>query len=501
MNTPRKPTVLVIDDDPNFHDLVRHILTEQAYQVWCITDPSELDDAECTTAPSAIILDWHLSDGDGTKFIQPIRRQFPMSPILFATCFSSPEIAATSIKLGAFDFLTKPLDRSRLLIAIANAAEQHRLLVRLHRFEEVTGNGFEGMIGTSPQMQTVYSVIRNVAPTDVNVMISGESGTGKELAASAIHQQSNRSSGPFIALNMASISHELAEATLFGHEKGSFTGADKRRAGAVREAAGGTLFLDEITEMPISLQSKLLRFLQENTFRPVGADQELQADTRIISATNRDPLIAVREKRLREDLYYRLNVVPVRMPPLRERSCDIPLLVQKSVANLSKKHGKQFIEVHQEALEILTQFSWPGNVRELLHTLERIIVLNHGEVIEPHMLPAEILQQKSPQGDSINKKEYPENHSVCSPEFLEAPPGTVNSTFSDKGFGGVDLLLEPPAFASQQTLAGCTLEELEKQAICDTLEAAAGNKAETARRLGISEKSIYNKMKRLGIGS
>ena len=394
------------------------------------------------------------------------------------TGHSSPEIAATSIKLGAFDFLTKPLDESRLLIATAKAIEQHRLLARLHGYEEVAKSGFEGMIGTSGQMQTVYSVIRNVAPTDVNVMISGESGTGKELVALAIHQRSDRSTGPFVALNMASIPEELAEATLFGHEKGAFTGADKRRAGAVREAARGTLFLDEITEMPLLLQSKLLRFLQENTFRPVGADGEVRADTRIVSATNRDPAAAVGEQRLREDLYYRLNVVPIQLPPLRERDGDIPLLVHHGVRQLSKKYGKHFNEVHASVLETLTRYDWPGNVRELMHALERIIVMHHGEVIEPHMLPVEMLRAEASQCFLDRSTDRPNGHDDRPVEVRETPLGN---------------------FASREEIV--PLEDLERRALGRALELCDGSAYEAARRLKISTATIYRKIKLYGLRS
>lgn len=506
MNKTRKPTFLVIDDDPNFHDLVSHMLTKQGYDVWCVADPSELDATERTTIPSAILLDWQLSHSDGTTFIQPLQRRYPLTPIIFVTGHCSPEAAATSIKLGAFDFLSKPLDEGRLMIAAAKAVEQHQLLARLDCYQESADSSFEGMIGASPQMQTVYSAIRHVAPTEVNVMISGESGTGKELAALAIHEQSDRSSGPFVALNMASISKELAEATLFGHEKGAFTGADKQRAGAVREAAKGTLFLDEITEMAMPLQSKLLRFLQENTFRPVGSDKELLADTRIISATNRDPLVAVREKQLREDLYYRLNVVPIQMPPLRERNGDIPLLVHNTVCQLAKKHGKKFNSMHQSGMETLTQFNWPGNVRQLLHTLERIIVMHDGEIIELHMLPDEVMGSAASYTSSIGETYEtggfggytPENLAESLKEVATSEVGVLvcEKPIVSKPFSGFS---DSGQLTMRKTLAGCTLEELEKQAISDTLEATSGNKAETARRLGISEKSIYNKMKRFGI--
>ncbi len=474
----RNPLILVVDDDPGFHDIVRYMLTDHGCEVHCVVAPEELSDTECPSTPSAILLDWKLANRDGTTLIQPLRRRYPMSPIIFMTGHSSPEIAATSIKLGAFDFLTKPLDESRLMIATAKAVEQHRLLARLHRFEEVAESGFEGMIGSSPQMQTVYSVIRNVAPTDVNVMISGESGTGKELVASAIHHLSDRSTGPFVALNMASIPDELAEATLFGHEKGAFTGADKSRAGAVREAARGTLFLDEITEMPMPLQGKLLRFLQENTFRPVGVDREMQADTRIISATNRDPAAAVGQQRLREDLYYRLNVVPIQLPPLRERDGDIPLLVHHAVRQLSNKHGKQFVEVHAATLEALTRYDWPGNVRELINVLERIVIMHHGEVVEPHMLPVEMLGGEPLQCFVESSTDRTNGRDQCPAEVRQTPLG---------------------GFASREEIV--PLEELERRALSCALEVCDGSAYEAARRLKISTATIYRKIKLYGLRS
>jgi two-component system repressor protein LuxO len=477
MDEPCKPTILVIDDDPSFHDIVRHMLADQRYDVSCVADPTELDDRKYPLNPSAILLDWKLDKHDGTTLIDPLRRRYPLSPIIFVTGYSSLEIAATSIKLGAFDFITKPLDESRLLIAAAKAVEHHQLLAKLHQFEEATESGFVGLIGMSAQMQTVYSTIRNVAPTDVNVMISGESGTGKELVAAAIHQRSDRSTGPFVALNMASIPDDLVDATLYGHEKGAFTGAEKERTGAIREAAGGTLFLDEITEMPMRLQSKLLRFLQESTFRSVGANKEQVADTRIISAANRDPAVAVREKRLREDLYYRLNVVPIQLPPLRERDGDIPLLVHHAVRQLAKKHGKEFTRVHWKVLETLTRYDWPGNVRELMHALERIVVMHNGEVIELHMLPVELLQAE------------PSRYSL---DFVDQANGRGQNDAKTQRLSLGD-------FASKEEIV--PLEDLERRALSSALELCDGSAYEAARRLNVSTATIYRKIKLFNLRS
>ncbi len=468
MTTQQQPLVLVIDDDPSFHDIVSYNLRGNDYQMRYAPSPNEVIARETEARPPAVILlDWRLESLDGIDFIEPLRRKHPISQIIFVTGHVVPEVAAESIRLGAFGFINKPLEKSRLLSLVQAAVQQYQMSCRLQSADDVDAS-FEGIVGASPQMQTVYHSIRNVAPTNVSVMISGESGTGKELVAAAIHRRSDRHAGAFVALNMASIPDELAESTLFGHEKGAFTGAERNRDGAVREAKQGTLFLDEITEMPLALQGKLLRFLQENVYRPVGADRECVSDTRIICATNRDPVQAIRENRLREDLYYRLCVVPIELPPLREREGDVALLVEHAIRQLAKVYGRGFESVDSRALMSLTQYHWPGNVRQLLHLLERVVIMNDGCTLEKHMLPTEV---------------------------LNPPPGVdrlSTSTSPDRPHS-----LSSLRFRSRDEIV--SLQKLEEQALKSALTLCNGSAYEAARRLNISTATIYRKIKLYGL--
>jgi two-component system repressor protein LuxO len=475
--------VLVIDDDPDFQAIVGWMLEERGYQVQAAVGPHEIGAVLGKEVPQAILLDWHLGDVDGTTLIESLRQQFSQTSIVFVTGYSSPEVAASAIKLGAFDFLTKPLDEGKFTVTIAKAVEQYELLCRLHRLE--LGNdesGFEGLVGVSPQMRTVYSIIRSVAPTDVNVMICGESGTGKELVASAIHACSDRSAGPFVAQNMASIPAELAEATLFGHEKGAFTGADRSRFGAVGEAAGGTLFLDEITEMPMGLQAKLLRFLQERTYRPVGGLKDLKADARIISATNRDPAGAVREKSLRDDLYYRLNVVPIQLPPLRERDGDIGLLANHVLRRFAKQYGKRFQGIEGPALRLLEAYDWPGNVRQLMHLMQRVVILNDSEALAAHMLPRDIFRESGLEVPSTSFEIPALPPLKITEPVSNLPAVSVNSNVAD-----------PFCFARKEDIV--PLEVIERKAIARAIDLCGGSAYEAARLLGISSATIYRKIK------
>ncbi|MFO1006181.1 MAG: sigma-54 dependent transcriptional regulator [Planctomycetaceae bacterium] len=488
----RLPLVLIVDDDPDFQDFADWLFGRLGYEVRLAAHPSVIPHVMGGRLPDVVLLDWQLGEIDGTTLIEKLKRQFPLATIVFATGHSSPEVAAAAIKLGAFDFLVKPLDEAKLTVTLAKAVEHHDLLVRLHQLEEeVSGaeTGFEGLIGVSPQMRTIYSIIRNVSPTNVNVLICGESGTGKELVASAIHARSDRSARPFVPLNMASIPGELAEATLFGHEKGAFTGADRDRLGAVGEAIGGTLFLDEITEMPLGLQGKLLRFLQERTYRPVGGRMDLKADIRIVSATNRDPLQAVRDKAMREDLYYRLNVVPIVLPPLREREGDVSLLAHHFLTRFSQQFRKSFTGIDREALQYMEAYPWPGNVRELVHTIQRIVVLNNGEKVGTHVLPMDLVRGRGTQAEEVSP----------SSEVVETqrPMAVIHAS-------RCEVVNEPPPVTDSFPFADCDsimpMEELERRSITRAIS-LCGSAQLAAHRLGISPATIYRKIKLYGLES
>lgn len=460
--------LLVIDDDPSFHEVATFLLSRYGYRIECAAQwPCDVK-----SPPSVVLLDRNLNDVDGLTLLPAIARQWPDTPVVLVTAERSVDSVVKSIKAGAFDFVAKPLDESRLVATIAKAVEHHRLLARCHALESerVVETEFEGLIGRSPQMQTVFRTIRNVAPTDVSVMISGESGTGKELAARAIHQRSDRAIGPFVAVNMAGLPAELVESTLFGHERGSFTGAEKLQVGLVEEAAGGTLFLDEITEMPIELQPKLLRFLQERTFRRVGGTKDLNANVRVISATNRDPLLAVREGRLRADLYYRINVVPLHLPPLRERDGDVVVLANHFLRLYKTEYKKAFESFDREALDKLEAGLWPGNVRQLSHTIERAVILNQGHEITAGMI---------------------QNEAVDTEAVLSGGNASILTQDSSSGRPtGVDLS------AHREIIP---LEELERRAISQALEFCNGSPVEAARRLGMSTATIYRRIRTLGL--
>lgn len=468
------PTVLIIDDDPEFCRLAEWQLTRSDYYAMSAFDLDQAIGRIRERSPDVVLLDRHLGDLDGLELIPQVQAQAPGAAIVLVTASSTVDHAVQAIKLGAYDYLTKPLDEARLLTVLANACERGQLLRRLGPDQDdAAGPGFAGMIGASPMMQTVFASIRNVAPTPASVMIVGESGTGKELIARALHSQSNQRPGPLVPLNMATLPAELVESSLFGHEKGSFTGADRRRLGACEEAQDGTLFLDEITEMPIDLQPKLLRFLQERTFRRIGGDQDIMSNARIVSATNRDPLQAVRDGRLREDLYYRLNVVPIELPPLRERRGDVPLLAESILHRMNEEYSKGFDQIAPSALEAMSRCDWPGNVRQLVHTLERAVIMHAGPVLQAEMLtlPEAMPGETEPTAPSHEPRLVPEE---------------------SHGWPAEDLLA--PGLGSDQIVP---LAELERRAILHALERCNQSATEAAKALGISPATIYRRLKQL----
>jgi DNA-binding NtrC family response regulator len=329
------------------------------------------------------------------------------------------------------------------------------------------------MVGVSPALQTIFTIVRHVANTDVSVFVSGESGTGKELVALAIHEFSPRHEGPFVPVNCAAIPKDLLESELFGHEKGAFTGAENRRIGSCERAHKGTLFLDEICEMNVGLQSKLLRFLQEHTFTRVGGTELLEVDTRVIAATNRDPLEEVRKGRLRDDLYYRLNVVPIYISPLRDRPEDIPVLAQHFLELAGEKYNKYFVDFSPEALRMMLSYGWPGNVRELQNAIERIVVLTTADRVTPELFP---------------------EHIRAAAEGVKVPPLSV-----EEAMRYVHEALSrtvPPAVESEE---GLPFEEIEKRAILDAIRRCNGDISKASRQLALSRATVYRKLSRYGI--
>lgn len=433
-----------------------------------------------------VLLDRHLGSEDGLELLPRVMAAFPDVPVVLVTSDSKTEVAVEAMRRGAFDFLPKPFDEARLLAMTRVAAKHHRLQKRVADIERAGDDScavdaFEGIIGTSPAMRAAFQILRHVGPTDATVLITGESGTGKELVARAVHNLSSRRTGPFVPLNMAALPRELVEATLFGHEKGAFTGADRRRDGAAGQAQGGTLFLDEIGEMPLELQTKLLRFLQERVFRPVGATEDVAADVRIVSATNRDPMEEVRAGRLRADLYYRLSVVPVQLPPLRHRPGDVELIAMYALRRFARRYGKRLAAFEDEAAARLVAHDWPGNVRELVHLIERICVLHDGAVVTEAMIPTLTHSVPAPP-TALPTATHAPLHAALQP--VPADAGT-----SAKGAG---------------TLFGdevIPLETLERMAVEHALRLSSGSPTLAATRLGMSTATIYRKIKEWGLST
>jgi DNA-binding NtrC family response regulator len=399
-----------------------------------------------------VLTDLKMPGLDGIGLLEQGRAVAPHAAFVVMTAFGSIETAVEAIKKGAENYVTKPLDMGAVTAMVGRALERARLSREAARLrEQLHGKfTFDHILGDHPSMQRVLKVVTQVAPSRATVLVQGESGTGKELIASAIHHNSPRRDRAFVRLNCASLAENLLESELFGHERGSFTGAVGRREGRFKQADGGTLFLDEVSEIPLPVQVKLLRFLQEREFERVGGNETLRVDVRVVAATNRDLTERVREGRFREDLYYRLNVVQIDVPPLRARRSDIPLLVQRFLAVYNEENARTIRGFTDEALRALMAYPWPGNVRELENAVERAVVLCEGDTIGIEHLPS----------------------------------GSGSSVRQDVG------VLVP----------GVALAELERMAIVQTLEAVGGSTAKAAELLGISRRKIQYRLKEWGLG-
>ncbi|MTI18894.1 sigma-54-dependent Fis family transcriptional regulator [Rhodobacteraceae bacterium RKSG542] len=354
--------------------------------------------------PSVIVLDINLPDMNGLDILKAVKSAKLKTEVVVITGQASVNLAVEAMRAGAFDFLMKPFSADRLRETVRAATERSRIAVAVDESESTQGRTerFAGIIGHSEPMQRVFQILKNAAPSSASIFISGESGTGKEVCANAVHELSKRRDKPFVTINCAAIPKDLLESEIFGHIKGAFTGATADRQGAALSADGGTLFLDEICEMDLLLQSKLLRFLQEKQVQRVGEDRLRPADVRIVCATNRDPLIEIAEGRFREDLYYRLHVVPVFLPPLRERAGDVLLLANYFLTEYAREEGKGFKNFSEHAEETLTSYPWPGNIRELQNAIRNAVVLNDGDTLEKDMLPHELVSGGSRSSAATN---------------------------------------------------------------------------------------------------
>jgi DNA-binding NtrC family response regulator len=449
--TISRDRVLIVEDDPTTRLGLTELVRTWGFSTEGAADGQEALQRITAFRPSIIISDLVMPRMGGLELLHSVKEEAGDVTMVILTAQGTVETAVEAIKEGAYDYLTKPIEPQRLKILLDKIVERQETIreVKVLRRQLRDSGSFGRMIGASPQMRKVYQIIEQAAPTAASVLIWGESGTGKELVAQTVHQLSPRAQAPFVPINCAAIPETLLESEIFGHERGAFTGALDRREGCFELADRGTLFLDEVAEMTPATQVKLLRVLQERTFRRLGGRTEQTVDVRVIAATNSTPLEAVKNSRLREDLYYRLNVFAVELPPLRQRKDDLPLLIQAFLAEFNTRNNKSVSAVDPPAMRVLEQYNWPGNVRELRNVIERAVILSTGEFIEPKHLPP-----------------------LASPAAAASAPA---------------ISLEP----------GVTVEEAERRLILLTLEHTRDNKTRAAEILGISLKTLHNKLNRL----
>lgn len=390
MPRPRA-TILLVEDTLPLAQLYEEFLRADGYEVVTEATGQGAIKRLKEYPPDAIVLDLHLPDINGLEVLEQTRKLYPELPVIVATVNNSINVAVEAMQRGARDYIVKPFSASRLTLTLKNALEHKALVQEVAEWRQTFGHDhFCNFVGRSPPMQAVYRTLEAVAASKASVFLLGENGTGKEMAAEALHHISSRRAKPFLAINCGAIPHELMESVLFGHVKGAFTGAVGDYAGAARVAHGGTLFLDEICEMPIEMQTKLLRFVQTGEVMPVGGMRAEIVDVRIVAATNRNPQQEVAAKRFREDLFYRLHVVPVELPPLRERGDDLDILAAHFLARFNAEEQKSFTTLSPEVMALFRRYEWPGNVRQLENAIRSMVVLNHGPVVTEQMLPKDL---------------------------------------------------------------------------------------------------------------
>ena len=389
--------ILIIEDSPSLSRTYQGFLKHAGYDADVAETIAEARRAIGKTTPDLVLLDLQLPDGNGMELLHSLQASADPIPAVVITATASLNAAIDAMRAGALDFLAKPFDKSRLVVTVEGALERASLRKVVSKpVKEKTEKQYTHFIGESRVMRAIYQTIDAIAASDASVFITGESGTGKELAAQSIHDSSRRAANSFHAINCGAIPENLMESELFGHVKGAFTGASADREGAAALADGGTLFLDELAEMPMPLQTKLLRFIQLGTYQRVGETKTRKANIRFISATNKPPMEAIANGDLREDLYYRLNVIPIEMPPLRERGEDITLIAEYFVQTFAKEEGKQFARVSEDGKAALCAYEWPGNVRQLQNVIRNAVVLQDGEELTAQMLPRNLMQESAP---------------------------------------------------------------------------------------------------------
>ncbi|MBN2242032.1 MAG: sigma-54-dependent Fis family transcriptional regulator [Acidobacteria bacterium] len=448
----RNARILVVDDEVNIREALGALLEDDGYRVSTAASVEEAFRMLRKNAFHLVISDLRMNGESGMDILRCMHETCPETEMIFLTAYGTVEGAVEAMKLGAYDYIAKPVDRQRLTLLIEKALDKYRLSMenrnlrrRLSIKEE-----YSKIIGNSPLIRSVFKIMAEVAPTNATVLIMGESGTGKELVARSIHDRSSRRDRAFVTLNCGALPDSLIESELFGYEAGAFTGAGASKAGRIEMASGGTLFLDEVGDMSLKTQVDLLRVLQDRELRRLGGNRTFKVDVRFIAATNKDLEEEIAEKRFREDFYYRLNVVPIAMPSLRERREDIPLFLESFLLEFCQVHGKKVKTISERAQRLLTQYGWPGNIRELRNTIERMVLLTRGEIIDAGDLPDQISESENRQAE-------------------------------------ITLRLDQ------------SLENIEKCVIRNVLTQITQNRTQAARILGISLRALHYKIKRYGI--
>ncbi len=477
VDTGSSQTVLVVDDESNLRKVLEALLRRESYRVLTAHDGASAWDQLLTERVDVVLSDLRMPGMDGMELLTRISERFPGLPVVLLTAHGTVDTAVDAMKIGAFDYLTKPFDKDELRAIIGKAAAHARL-----RDSEpgvpAGGRGSRfGIVGTSPALDDVFRTIEKVAASPTTVLITGESGTGKELIADALHRESPRAKFPLIKINCAAIPHGLIESELFGYERGAFTGATTSKPGRFELAHEGTLFLDEINSVPLEMQVKLLRALQSSSFERVGGVSTTHVDVRLVAASNRELSGEVAAGRFREDLYYRLNVVHIALPPLRDRLDDLPLLVERFVEKFNARLGKQVEGLTDEAFHRLETYDWPGNIRELENVVERAVLFSEGKLVTIDELPNALRERTLPPDPRRLPREPPAS---------EAPPTEV---------------LSRPALpvGPLKEIVRRHTHTLERDLIGRALEETGGNVTKAARRLEISRKSLQNKMKDFGL--
>ncbi|MBK9517405.1 MAG: sigma-54-dependent Fis family transcriptional regulator [Anaeromyxobacter sp.] len=459
--------VLIVDDEMNIRRVLAAMLKRDGYEVTTAADGEQALAVLQKTPVHVVVTDLVMPKVGGMELLKRVGADYPDVPVILITAHGSVDSAVAALKAGAFDYVTKPFEQDELRKVIAKAARAHDL-----ERQNVHEGGSEAdrppLVGSSPAMKTIYDMVARVADSPSTVLITGESGTGKELIAKALHRGSSRRDKPLIKVNCAAIPKDLVESELFGYERGAFTGAVGSKPGRFELADGGTLFLDEIGEIPVEIQVKLLRALQESEFERVGGIKTLKVDVRLIAATNRDLKALIAEGRFREDLYYRLAVVPIALPPLRDRREDVPLLVRHFIEKYDRRLGKKVEGIEDEALQLLQGYAWPGNIRELENLMERSVLFADGPLIEAAALP-----------DALRER----GAAAPVPIAAVGPLGAIAA----------------PSGASMKEIVRQAQAELERELIARALEETGGNVTRAAKRLQISRKSLQVKMKELGL--